>query len=411
MFDNIIGQRETIQTLAEELSAGALPGALLFHGPRYSAKLSTALEVARLLTCTEAGEWSCLCPSCRKQRLLIHPNALMLGPRYFSDEIAAAADVLLRSRRTAAQYLFVRAVRKLTRRFDPVIWEGMESRLRAAQTSLAEVEERLDELAPEQLPEEALGGRGGLEAELDRIGKLASRLVESLPTDTIPIDHLRNAVGWLHMTSSVGSGAGPGGTRKIVVLENADRMHEASSNSLLKLLEEPPEEATLILLTGRREALIPTVLSRLRPYAFHERGAEETVEVLTRVFREEMQEGPRYESLREYFLYQQKVNPDQLHRLSHGFIAAALEPLEPDLSVLEEIRQEAGRANGRSFLLTFLEELLIHLRLLLLEQGVSPFRLGRWNEAVRRHQEAVGRLNQNPQLALESLFYSLRALP
>jgi DNA polymerase-3 subunit gamma/tau len=62
-------------------------------------------------------------------------------------------------------------------------------------------------------------------------------------------------------------------------------MKEEGRNSLLKLLEEPPEGLTLVLCSSRPEALLPTVLSRLRPYRFYARDQAVEEEVLHRVFR------------------------------------------------------------------------------------------------------------------------------
>ena len=83
MFENIIGQKATVETLRRELAAGRLPAAILLSGPRYSGKLSAALEIARVLTCGQRGEWSCACPSCRRQRLLVHPATLLAGCALF----------------------------------------------------------------------------------------------------------------------------------------------------------------------------------------------------------------------------------------------------------------------------------------------------------------------------------------
>ena len=149
MFDNIIGQNNAVAVLRQELEEGSYPRSVLFHGPPYSAKLSTALEVARVLSCDQgSGDWHCTCSSCQRQRLLTHANTLLLGTRYFDLEIAAAADVLRRSEKTAAQYFFIRTVRKLPRRFDPVLWDGGETRLRVARPLVEEIEGHLDLLKP-----------------------------------------------------------------------------------------------------------------------------------------------------------------------------------------------------------------------------------------------------------------------
>jgi DNA polymerase III delta prime subunit len=403
MFENIIGQESVIAVLRQELAGGTLPPAVLLHGPAYSGKLSTALEIARVLTCGQAGEWSCPCPSCRRQRLLTHPGVVLAGSRYFQREIAAAADVLRRTRQTTSQYLFIRAVRKLTRRFDPLLWEGEDSRVRPQEATLAQVEEALDSLSPERLDEGKLEEKG-LEKRLEGLQDACRLLARALPADNIPINVVRRAAAWLHLTPGLGE------IRKVLVLENAEGMLEASANSLLKLLEEPPPDARLILITRSRAALIPTVASRLRPYAFGERGPQQSSEVLSRIFREE---GGKYSSLRDYFLYWQEVNPDALRLLAQRFVHSLLRPEGEDAaagpsSVLGEIAGLVGGKTGRDTAGIFFEELALHLRQLLEAGTVEALKLRRWNEAFRRHLDAFQRYNQQPVLTLESLYYCLR---
>ena len=50
--------------------------------------------------------------------------------------------------------------------------------------------------------------------------------------------------------------------RKIGVIYEADRMNDEAQNALLKTLEEPPPDTTLILCTGSPAALLPTTRSR-----------------------------------------------------------------------------------------------------------------------------------------------------
>jgi DNA polymerase-3 subunit gamma/tau len=405
MFENIIGQTSIVQTLQQELEIHSFPSAALFHGSSFSGKLSAALEVARVLTCGQKAEWSCSCPACRKQRLLIHPNTILLGWRYFDLEIAAAADVLRRTRQLSAQYLFVRAVRKLTRRFDPILWEGEEAKIRRIESVLVEIEEHLDTFEP-GAPGERVIHYDRLEQRLERIVALSQTLSKALSSDNVPINQLRRASSWLHMTTLAGTVAESRSTSgtKIVILENADKMYDASSNYLLKLLEEPPAGSCLILITTRRSAIIPTVRSRLRPYLFVERGKQQQVEVLRRIFHEQ---SDNYRDLREYFLYWKDVNPSQLETLARRFIEAALGAEE---DVLSEIEEHLKPKSARGFVSSFLEEILRQLLVLLREQALSSFLLKRWNESIRRHQQALVTFNQQPSLTIESLYYSLRMI-
>jgi DNA polymerase-3 subunit gamma/tau len=181
-------------------------------------------------------------------------------------------------------------------------------------------------------------------------------------------------------------------------------MRDASSNYLLKLLEEPPAGSCLILITTRRSAIIPTVRSRLRPYLFVERGKQQQVEVLKRIFHEQSED---YSDLREYFLYWKDVNPSQLETLARRFIEAALGSEE---DVIPEIEAHLKPKSARAFVSSLLEEILRQLRVLLREQALSPFLLKRWNESIRRHQQALVPFNQQPSLTIESLYYSLRTI-
>ena len=52
------------------------------------------------------------------------------------------------------------------------------------------------------------------------------------------------------------------GDRKIVIVLEADRLNEASSNKLLKTLEEPPTSTTMVLVTSSPDDLLDTVRSR-----------------------------------------------------------------------------------------------------------------------------------------------------
>jgi len=58
------------------------------------------------------------------------------------------------------------------------------------------------------------------------------------------------------------------GTRKWFIMDEADAMNPEAANSFLKTLEEPPDYSTLVLVTARPQALLPTVLSRCQSVRF-----------------------------------------------------------------------------------------------------------------------------------------------
>jgi DNA polymerase III subunit delta' len=58
------------------------------------------------------------------------------------------------------------------------------------------------------------------------------------------------------------------GRQRFFLIDEADKLREEAANSLLKTLEEPPETSTLILITPRPDALLPTIRSRAQRLSF-----------------------------------------------------------------------------------------------------------------------------------------------
>ena len=394
MFENIIGQGPATDRLKTEITAGTLPASLLLYGPPYSGKMSATLEIARALTCERgAAEWNCGCRSCESQRILAHPDTVFLGSRYFATEIAASADVLARTRKTAAQFLYARAVRKLLHRFDLLLWEGSESKRNGVQSHLDEVEERLSDLMPGSPLPEAPKLSKALQAIGERCGKLAAAV-----TENIPINQIRNVIFWAHTTGQ--------SRAKVLIVESAERMLDSSRNALLKVLEEPPRGVYLLLTTTRRGAIIPTIQSRLRPYHFPERSGEESREVLSKIFREE---NPEYHSLRDYFLAWNDTDVEYLRRETERFLDGVLK------------RESRGRPNEE--LIGFLSDARV-FRPFLEELATACGRLLRGNESAESPLEVTTleqfsvrirecllqseQYNQSKSLLLESLYYGMR---
>lgn len=73
---------------------------------------------------------------------------------------------------------------------------------------------------------------------------------------SLPVEEIRKIAPFMRKTASVESGW------RIVIVDDADTMTRSSQNSLLKILEEPPEKALLILIAHRAGALLPTIYSR-----------------------------------------------------------------------------------------------------------------------------------------------------
>lgn len=73
----------------------------------------------------------------------------------------------------------------------------------------------------------------------------------------ITVDEVRGLRGFFGLT------AGNGGWR-VVIVDSAEEMNPNAANAILKLLEEPPPRATLLLVSHQPAKLLPTIRSRCR---------------------------------------------------------------------------------------------------------------------------------------------------
>ncbi len=70
------------------------------------------------------------------------------------------------------------------------------------------------------------------------------------------------------------------GLGRIVIIVDAERMSEEAANSVLKILEEPPEKMYLLMISSRPNLLLPTISSRCQLIKFEPLKAAEIEQVL-----------------------------------------------------------------------------------------------------------------------------------
>ena len=90
----------------------------------------------------------------------------------------------------------------------------------------------------------------------------------------ITVDDIRGIDGFIHMSASGSS------SWKVVIIDSADEMNINAANAVLKVLEEPPSQTVMILISHNPAKLLPTILSRCRKASFSPLSETEVAEVL-----------------------------------------------------------------------------------------------------------------------------------
>ncbi len=184
--------------------AGGLPGSLLLHGPAGVGKQRTALWIGQLLLCARpTPDGPCdSCPSCRLARRLEHPDLHWFFPMP-----------------------------------RPKVSGGPERMIDAL--------------------EEA------------RYAEIAARR-ENPQRPIVPGDPMGIYLGQVQALRRIAAARPAMGSRKVIIVGDAEALvpQEASqeaANALLKVLEEPTPDTTIILTAADPDALLPTIRSRMQP--------------------------------------------------------------------------------------------------------------------------------------------------
>lgn len=91
--------------------------------------------------------------------------------------------------------------------------------------------------------------------------------------DSIKIEEVRNLIDEVYLKPTYSK-------RKVIIIDDADKMNTNAQNALLKVLEEPPVYATLILITSNKDKIIKTILSRVTEIKFSPLSNEELLEII-----------------------------------------------------------------------------------------------------------------------------------
>ena len=206
--------------------------------------------------------------------------------------------------------------------------------------------------------------------------------------------------------------------RKVAILHEVDRMNTAAANVFLKTLEEPPANTTLLLLTTRPYALLPTIRSRVLHFRFPSSATVVAADGWApwladyQAWLARLSEGVSGKTAiadQVFTLYGLVARFSAVLDFATGEVwKLQKEKLPPDLADDEQIAIETGIANGlRARLFAEIEAATRAFALPRLSSADGRARRG-YAAAIEKLEHNVGllRLNLNEAAALEDFLLS-----
>jgi DNA polymerase-3 subunit delta' len=221
MWTNIIGQNQVIETLKTLYQSGRVSHAYLFYGQEGTGKDAAAIEFAKLLNCANRinNEACDNCSNCK--------NISSLRSDYFHF-ITALPSGRSEPNRTAS--------------LESLSASDYESYLEQLKLKCSDPYHRF------RLP----------------------------GANNIRIDSIRELINQIYLSAPVNGET----FTKVFLISPAEKMRQEASNALLKVLEEPPKNAVIILTTSKPEMLPPTVAGRCQKIHFPPLSTDEIQEHL-----------------------------------------------------------------------------------------------------------------------------------
>jgi DNA polymerase III delta prime subunit len=236
LLDRIKGQTVSVTMLRHEIERHSVPNSMLFYGPDGSGKFLASLELARVINCRENGSDGCSCQSCNGIKRLISND------------------------------LFIISKSNLRNSFD--LWSryGVNEKnvhhllydLRRLVISISHEEHHRRQISKF---EEFLGAPGEIINRFNDLIDLVYRLLDISEGKVITIDMIRAAQRFLSLRSGFGK-------YRILIIDGTENMNEEAQNSFLKVSEDTPEGALIILTALSKDLIRPTITSRCRVYRF-----------------------------------------------------------------------------------------------------------------------------------------------
>ncbi|MFC2115462.1 ATP-binding protein [Bacteroidota bacterium] len=221
-FSEVTGHSELKQRLIQSVKEERVPHAQIFHGPEGSGSLALALAYASYLSCLDRqSEDSCgKCSSCLKYDKLVHPDLHFSFPVFTTSSVTSKPVS------------------------DDFIAEWRTALLESPYISLQHWYSFM-----------------GVENKQGIINKPESEAI------------LRK----LNLKAFES-------THKVMIIWMPEKMNAPASNTLLKMIEEPPPMTVFLLVAESTEQIIPTVLSRTQLIRVPRLRDEDLLETLRKAY-------------------------------------------------------------------------------------------------------------------------------
>ncbi len=392
MFDELAkSQKGIAMQLSNQIQGGTFTQVNLFGGSRYSLRMTSAIESARVLSCKEEGTPSCRCSSCRKFENLTMQNLVIVSHRDHQSVIETALGSFVRLRSDFSRSFLLRSIRILLLQYHASLLGNSQTSTQSSNydsaSAVSDLLMELSEKKGEITEREAKSLAQSLKTAMKPL------LAASRKNTTISVNQVRSLEEWISRTTM-------GEQKTFIIIEGLEQTNASARNSLLKMLEEPPTDTYFFLISEYPNRIMQTILSRVRKYSFPPLQEEAVNALLTPFFLGT----ERFDSLESFFL-----QGGGLDLARHGEIVDTLLNAIANHTYLKEdaFNEILSFVDDQGSYEYVLKRLLASLGVLLSQGAITWQRAKALSDLVSESYSTATLYNQNKRLMLEALYLRL----
>ncbi len=410
MFENIIGQERVINLLKNDIIKKSLNNSMLFYGPKFSGKLTTALEIVRILNCKNDASNDCNCISCNRINTLDFEGLLFLSRRNFTFYIKE----FIFSYNLTKNPIFIEKIKYYTKLLFMPLQDFLikDSSFDQERKTIANLSEEAYNL---------INSHNLKTEELERLATIASEIFNIYKKPNIPVSSMREMLDWTYIYDP--------DINRVIIIDMIDFLDESSKNILLKRLEEPSQNLFFILIAENRTKVLQTILSRCRNYYFSKILRNNVAKIIETQFgldNKTYEIEKSYESVEDYIYrsdetYSKNIYPYAVKILNYVLLK------EHNFSNFKTLLQNF---NDRKIVKAILNEINIILSKEIMNRekflinkedsetnpelhslkNIPHDLLTIFNSKILEYLNKIEKFNLNPILTLEGLFYPIKSI-
>lgn len=399
MFEEILFQDRVVSLLKNDIQNNHLPNSIIFAGSKFSGRLSTAFELARVINCLKDRDISCDCKNCLLIKDLSFNSIILLSRRDFLPQLKEAFNFYKETGSSLAQKLINKIIKLFSMPLVDFLIKDIfnDSDKRVIYSNL--------EVLNDFISQEKLNVNN-----FEKVIKTIETVNKLYKVKNIPIDSIRSVLEWSYIKVP--------DVKKVIIIDHFDCLEKFSQNVLLKRIEEPSEDLYFILITDNLNRVLTTIKSRCRCYTFKKITGDDVNKVLENIYNKKFE--VKYESLEAFFergedVAFENIKPVLIKLINLVFLKDAT---FSDLSLFLEPYNDRKVVNViLKYLIRYLDaEMAIRVSGNTTEREIeafsrlSLFQLKTLTSKLKELLIKSDTYNLNPILILEGIFYPIKAM-